>query len=244
MSGSGSRHRPRRRHGTARLAVKRAVDVVVSATLLFAVGPLIVVFAVVTRLQLHEPAFFRQVRVTGNGRQAEILKLRTLVSHGNPDTCWTVPLWGATGFGRFLRGTHLDELPQLVNVARGEMSLVGPRPERPYFADRFQREIPGYAGRNRMTAGMTGWAQVNGWHGDTSISARVAFDNDYVENWSLWLDLVIVARTVATVMRAALCWRPTGRPVQHHAAVTGIRPGHLPVPSVLVGFNPNPGERS
>ena len=104
-----------------------------------------------------------------------------------------------TRLGRWLRATHLDELPQLLNVARGEMSLVGPRPERAYFAERFSKEIPRYADRTRMPAGVTGWAQVNGLNGDTSIFEHARFDNYYVEYWSPWMDLTILARTLAAV---------------------------------------------
>ncbi|MGH3781425.1 MAG: sugar transferase, partial [Pseudonocardiaceae bacterium] len=93
----------------------------------------------------------------------------------------------------------LDELPQLVNVLRGQMSLVGPRPERPYFAARFEQQIPRYGDRHRMRTGLTGWAAVNGLHGDTSIAERVSFDNFYIEHWSPWLDLVILARTLCAV---------------------------------------------
>ena len=104
-----------------------------------------------------------------------------------------------TPLGDWLRTTHLDELPQLVNVLRGDMSLIGPRPERPYFTERFEREIPRYGDRHRMRAGLTGWAQVHGLHGDTSIRDRVRFDNAYIDNWSLWLDVVILVRTFASL---------------------------------------------
>ena len=105
--------------------------------------------------------------------------------------------------GRFLRITHVDELPQLVSVLRGDMSLVGPRPERPHYTRQFSQDIPGYAARQRMPAGMTGWAQVHGLNGDTSITDRARFDNAYIEYWSFWLDLVILARTVTSVTAEA-----------------------------------------
>jgi len=125
------------------------------------------------------------------------MKLRTLSEYGDPDTSWSVPAQHSSKLGRWLRTTHLDELPQLVNVLRGEMSLVGPRPERPYFADRFSHNIPRYSDRTRMPAGITGWAQVHGLHGDTSMFERARFDNQYIEYWSPWLDVVILARTLA-----------------------------------------------
>ena len=184
-------------HSRAGLWLKRVFDVAVAAVLLLAAAPVLLVLAVAIRLQSGRPPLFRQDRVTGRGRSAEIVKLRTLTEHGDPDTSWTVPTQQCTGLGRWLRITHLDELPQLVNVLRGDMSLVGPRPERPYFAERFGREILRYSDRTRMPAGMTGWAQVHGLHGDTSIFERARFDNQYIEYWSPWLDVIILARTLA-----------------------------------------------
>jgi exopolysaccharide biosynthesis polyprenyl glycosylphosphotransferase len=224
---------PLRRMGAPARLVKRAFDISISLTLLVALGPLIALLAAVTWWQLRRPALFRQIRLTGPGRQAEVLKLRTMGHHGNPDTCWTVPPQRSTAFGRFLRSTHLDELPQLGNVALGQMSLVGPRPERPYFAARFAQEIPGYADRLRMTAGLTGWAQVHGLNGDTSIRDRVRFDNAYIENWSLWLDLVIVARTATGLLAGAVAQRVTGPPgprsstAEPLATATAWRPASL-----------------
>jgi exopolysaccharide biosynthesis polyprenyl glycosylphosphotransferase len=182
------------------LALKRAFDVVVSTLLLVAAAPLIFVLALAVRLRTGQGVLFRQARVTGQGRLATIVKLRTLAAHDDHDTRWTAAEHSSS-LGRWLRSTHLDELPQLVNVMRGDMSLVGPRPERPHFAERFSREVPRYENRNRMPAGVTGWAQVNGLNGDTSIFERARFDNYYLEYWSVWMDLAILVRTLATVIR-------------------------------------------
>jgi exopolysaccharide biosynthesis polyprenyl glycosylphosphotransferase len=184
----------------AALMVKRLIDIAGSAVLLTLTAPLILALAVAVRLRSGQTALFRQARTTSHGRVVPVIKLRTLTAHDDHDTRWT-PAGPGTPLGRRLRASHLDELPQLINVMRGQMSLVGPRPERPYFAERFGREIPRYEDRNRMPAGMTGWAQVNGLNGDTSIYERARFDNYYVEYWSVWLDLVIIARTLSVMMR-------------------------------------------
>ena len=191
----------------AALMLKRVFDVVVSAMLLAVAAPLMVALAITVRLRTGQTAIFRQARVTRNGRVAPIMKLRTLAVHDDHETRWTATEHGSP-LGRWLRATHLDEVPQLANVLRGDMSLVGPRPERPYFAERFNREIPRYEGRTRMPAGITGWAQVNGLNGDTSIFERARFDNYYVEYWSVWLDLVILARTLVTLIRGNRRVRP------------------------------------
>ncbi len=182
--------------------LKRTFDVAAAAILLVLAAPLLAALAFVIKVRRRHSVLFRQARVVGRGRLAEIIKLRTLGSHPDADTCWVVPAWQLTPLGNWLRTTHLDELPQLINVLRGDMSLVGPRPERPYFAEKFGREIPRYDDRHRMRAGLTGLAQVHGLHGDTSIHERVRFDNFYIDNWSLWLDVVILARTLATVAGA------------------------------------------
>jgi exopolysaccharide biosynthesis polyprenyl glycosylphosphotransferase len=192
---------PLRRFGQSPVSVrlKRTFDAAAAAVLLIAAAPVLAGLAVAIRLHSGHAPLFRQARVTGDGRTAAVLKLRTITEHHDADTAWTVPD-GTTPLGRWLRVTHLDELPQLFNVLRGEMSLVGPRPERPYFADRFSHDISRYSDRTRMPAGMTGWAQVHGLHGDTSIFERARFDNHYIEYWSPWLDVVILARTLAALI--------------------------------------------
>jgi exopolysaccharide biosynthesis polyprenyl glycosylphosphotransferase len=189
-------------HSSAGLALKRALDLMAAVALLAVAAPPLLALAAVVRLCSGRPALFCQARLTAHGRVVPVLKLRTLADHDDPDTRWTAPGEQFGRLGRWLRATHVDELPQLANVVRGEMSLVGPRPERPYFAEKFGREIPRYADRNRMPAGMTGWAQVNGLNGDTSIFERARFDNYYIEHWSPWLDAVILVRTLA-----AMAWR-------------------------------------
>jgi len=201
---------PLRRLGHLRtgLWLKRVFDTVLAGTLLLGAAPVLLVLAAAIRLRTGQTPLFRQVRDTGNGRTAEVLKLRTLRAHGDPDTSWAPdkPEYGA--LSRWLRVTHLDELPQLVNVLRGDMSLVGPRPERPYFTERFGREILRYSDRARMPAGITGWAQVHGLNGDTSIFERARFDNQYIEYWSPWLDVAILGRTLA----ASIFGRTGGAP--------------------------------
>jgi exopolysaccharide biosynthesis polyprenyl glycosylphosphotransferase len=185
--------------GRASLALKRAFDVTVAAVLLAAAAPLLLVLGAVIRMQTGQSPLFRQLRVTGSGQQSTIWKLRT-ITEAPGARAWSVDPDRCTPLGRWLRATHLDELPQLVNVLRGDLSLVGPRPERGYFAADFARHIPRYADRDRMRAGLTGWAQVHGLHGDTSIAERSRFDNTYIEYWSPWLDLVILVRTIGSAV--------------------------------------------
>ncbi|MFY9806770.1 MAG: sugar transferase [Pseudonocardiaceae bacterium] len=189
-------------HGRRGAAAKAAFDFVAATALLVAVTPLLFALAIAVRLDGGGPALFRQTRITRDGQPMELLKLRSMIGHSDSDTRWAVLPEHTTGLGGWLRQTHLDELPQLVNVLRGEMSLVGPRPERPYFAAQFERQIPRYDDRHRMRTGLTGWAAVHGLHGDTSITERIRFDNFYIEHWSPWMDLVILARTLCT-----LSWR-------------------------------------
>jgi exopolysaccharide biosynthesis polyprenyl glycosylphosphotransferase len=192
--------------------VKRTFDLAVGTALLVALMPLLVILMVAQVLSCGRPVLFRQSRVTRAGRIVSIIKLRTL-SCADPDSEWSAPADSCSPVGRWLRSTHLDELPQLFNVIRGDISLVGPRPERPHFASRFAEVIPRYQDRHRADAGITGWAQVHGLTGDTSISERVRFDNYYIEHWSLWLDLLILVRTLAEPLSGMLrARRASARP--------------------------------
>jgi lipopolysaccharide/colanic/teichoic acid biosynthesis glycosyltransferase len=140
-----------------------------------------------------------------HGQRFSLVKFRSMrpADQAESDTTWSIDDDQRVGpVGRVLRRTSLDELPQLWNVLRGDMTLVGPRPERPYFVDRFSTENPTYAGRHRVPTGLTGLAQVSGLRGDTSISDRTRYDNYYIENWSLWLDVKVLLRTVQEVVTA------------------------------------------
>jgi exopolysaccharide biosynthesis polyprenyl glycosylphosphotransferase len=189
---------------TAAWRTKRAFDLVVASAALIILSPVLGLAALAVRLSSPGPVFFRQKRIGQRGEVFECLKFRTLPVNNDSDTRWTVDDPGQrTRLGTLLRRTGIDEIPQLLNVVRGEMSLVGPRPERPFFVDQFRVAVPGYDDRHRVPQGMTGWAQVHGLRGDTSIEERAVFDNHYVENWSLWRDIVILFRTIGTVLRGA-----------------------------------------
>lgn len=184
--------------------VKRCFDVVAASVLLLLTSPLLLALAVAVRLSGPGPILFRQKRIGLDGTPFEILKFRSMHEIEDSDTRWTVDGDdGITRVGRVLRATSMDELPQLWNVIRGEMSLVGPRPERPHFADTFAATIPRYDDRHRVRAGLTGLPQVSGLRGDTSIEDRVRMDNVYIEGWSLWSDCTIVLRTVRSVFSGA-----------------------------------------
>jgi exopolysaccharide biosynthesis polyprenyl glycosylphosphotransferase len=175
--------------------VKRSLDVAISGTSLLALSPLLAAIAAAIRLEDGGPVFYRQVRMGLDGRPFEIVKFRSMKVGAEDESG---PTWAVredprrTRTGRLLRRTSLDELPQLWNVLRGEMSLVGPRPERPEFVRAFKDEFPQYMLRHRVRAGITGWAQVNGWRGNTSLTKRIEYDLYYIENWSLSLDIKIL----------------------------------------------------
>ncbi|GAA4969851.1 sugar transferase [Kineococcus glutinatus] len=185
--------------------LKRVVDVTASAAGLLLLGPLLLCCALAVRWEGGPGVLFRQERIGLDGRRFQLLKFRSMSpGTGEADTRWTIADDERVGrVGRWMRALSLDELPQLWNVLRGDMSLVGPRPERPYFVERFSRDHDEYLWRHRVPCGITGWAQVHGLRGDTSIGERARFDNYYIENWSLWLDVKILLRTVVQVLTAA-----------------------------------------
>ena len=190
-------------------ALKYLGDRVVAGLLLLLALPLLLLLALGTLISVGLPIFFRQPRVGRDGREFQMLKLRTMRAPVEPVALPDLPVDTAPGgvegddrrtrFGTLLRRTSLDELPQLLNVLRGEMSLIGPRPERPDFVRLFERNVYRYGDRHRVKSGITGWAQVHGLRGKTSISDRVEWDNFYIENWSLWLDVKILLMTVLAV---------------------------------------------
>ena len=182
-------------------ALKRGFDLVVSAAALLILSPLMVIIAIGVKLSSPGPVLFRQTRVGYRRREFKMLKFRSMRVNDEADTTWSrAEDARRTGFGAFIRKTSLDELPQLINVLKGEMSLVGPRPELPYFVEQFRESIPLYMVKHQVKPGMTGWAQVNGYRGDTSIRKRIELDLWYIDHWSVWLDLKILFMTVPGAM--------------------------------------------
>ncbi|HEU4910840.1 MAG TPA: exopolysaccharide biosynthesis polyprenyl glycosylphosphotransferase [Actinomycetes bacterium] len=191
---------------TAAWRAKRAMDVLFSSLALVLLSPLLLLCALLVRLETGPNVLFRQERIGLDGRPFVLLKFRSLkpLDEAESSQRWNVADDERIGpVGRVLRKTSLDELPQLWNIVRGDMSLVGPRPERPHFVSQFGERYPRYLARHRLPAGLTGWSQIHGLRGDTSIADRARFDNCYIESWSLWLDVKIMLRTVAQVLRFA-----------------------------------------
>jgi Undecaprenyl-phosphate glucose phosphotransferase len=183
--------------------LKRAFDVALAASVIVLTLPLLTLIALLIRVTSPGPVLFGQKRVGLNGLPFNMYKFRTMKvgSVGNSDTQWTTPADPrCTRIGAILRKTSLDELPQFINVLKGEMSVVGPRPERPYFVDQFLNEVGKYNHRHCLRVGITGWAQVNGWRGDTSIEKRVEFDLYYLQNWTFGLDLRIILMTIFSAL--------------------------------------------
>jgi Undecaprenyl-phosphate glucose phosphotransferase len=185
------------------LLIKRIFDLAASTVGLIVLSPLLLLLALLIKLTSPGPILYSQERVGYDGKTFMMHKFRSMRA-GAEDK--TGPVWAKpdddrrTALGSFMRKYSLDEFPQLFNVIRGDMSLVGPRPERPFFVEKFRNQIPRYAARHKMKSGVTGWAQVNGWRGDTSIVERTKCDIFYIENWSLLLDIKILIRTALQVI--------------------------------------------
>jgi exopolysaccharide biosynthesis polyprenyl glycosylphosphotransferase len=185
-----------------RMAVKRVADVAIASAALLSVSWLIGLAALAVRLEMGPGVIYRQERVGRDGRRFQLLKLRSMRPLPVDSSTEWAPNADRTGrVGAFIRRYSIDELPQLVNVIRGDMSLVGPRPERPEFVDQFGHEFPSYVFRHRVMVGLTGLAAVEGLRGDTSIADRAYFDNWYIEHWSLWLDVKIMVRTASALVK-------------------------------------------
>ena len=181
------------------VVVKRVTDIVLSITILLAVSPLMLVISLLVKATSIGHVFYRQERMGLDGRIFSMLKFRTMETQAEKETG---PVWAAKGdsrktiIGSFLRKTSMDELPQFFNVLKGDMSIVGPRPEREFFIQQFRSKIPKYMLRHKMKAGITGWAQISGWRGNTSLEKRIEYDLYYIENWSLGFDLEIMWLTI------------------------------------------------
>jgi Undecaprenyl-phosphate glucose phosphotransferase len=180
-----------------KLTLKRSVDIVMSSLFLLFASPIMMLTAIAIKLDSPGPVFFVQERMGLDAKPFKMLKFRSM----RQDAEAQGPGWTTkndprrTRIGSFIRKTSIDELPQFINVLMGDMSLVGPRPEQPTYVEQFRQSIPRYMDRHREKAGITGWAQINGLRGDTSIAERTKYDLWYIENWSLWLDFKIILRT-------------------------------------------------
>lgn len=183
--------------------LKRSIDIIGSLVALLIFTPVMLIISALIPFSSSGPILYRQERMGLDGRRFQCLKFRSMPVDSEKTTG---AVWAtdndqrATRFGAFLRRTSLDELPQLFNVLKGDMSLVGPRPERPVFVHEFRSQVPGYMLRHKVKTGITGWAQVNGWRGSTSIHKRIECDLYYIQNWSLWLDFKILMMTIEEVL--------------------------------------------
>lgn len=201
-----------------RIHTKYALDRVIAALALLLLAPLMLAISMAVAISLGRPLLYRQLRRSNDGRTFWMLKFRTMCPSGpgepEADAAWAMAQQGlpvaasdaggfsrCTAVGRFLRRTSLDELPQLINVLKGELSLIGPRPERVAYADAFEQTVRRYSDRHRVRSGLTGWAQVSGLRGRTSLEDRVEWDNHYIDHWSPWLDLKILLLTVPRLIR-------------------------------------------
>ena len=180
------------------IVIKQIIDFILSAIALIILFPFFLIFAIIIKLESKGPIFFKQERIGKNKKHFKIYKFRTMRTDTPKDTP-THLLNNAesyiTKFGKIMRKASIDELPQFFNVLKGDMSLVGPRPERPQFVEKFKEEIPRYMIKHQVRPGITGWAQVNGYRGDTSIKKRIEHDLYYIENWTIGFDFKIIFLT-------------------------------------------------
>jgi exopolysaccharide biosynthesis polyprenyl glycosylphosphotransferase len=183
--------------------MKRTFDLVFASSILIIASPLLLIIAILIKLDSKGPIFYFQERVGLNGEVFRVIKFRSMLADAEHATG---PVWSkkhdsrTTRIGKILRRFSLDELPQIINVIKGDMSVVGPRPERQHFVEQFRKEVPRYLERHRVRTGMTGWAQVNGLRGNASIAERTKYDIYYIENWSLTFDLKIILKTIHAVL--------------------------------------------
>ena len=218
---SQRKHRPRSRlrlpawdASTRARSAKRVMDFSIALFALVVLAPLFALITLLILITSGRPIFYTQKRLGQGGGAFHIIKFRSMRSNAEQETG---PIWASnhdsrcTRIGDWLRHTNIDELPQLINVLRGDMSLVGPRPERPTFVEQFQRTIPDYDLRHAVPGGMTGWAQVHGWRGRTSLRKRIQYDLDYIQRWSIGLDLRILLMTVQHVLWGKTTWNEPKR---------------------------------
>lgn len=182
--------------------IKRIFDLVVSLGIVIALSPILIITAIMVKLTSKGPVFYGQERVSRDNKKFLMLKFRTMKADAESKSG---PVWAKendprrTSIGAFLRKTSIDELPQFFNVLKGDISIVGPRPERPHFVEKFKDEIPRYMERHKVKGGITGWAQANGLRGDTSLEERIKYDLYYIENWTLWFDVKIIIKTALEI---------------------------------------------
>ena len=185
--------------------IKRTIDVVIGLLALLVFSPVMIIAAIAIKVTMGGPVIFKQKRVGLHGKEFCMYKLRSMIMQDEEEE---KQAWSKAGdpritpLGHVLRKANIDELPQLINVLKGEMSLVGPRPERPQFVDKFKEEIPQYMIKHKVRPGMTGWAQIHGYRGDTSIEKRIEYDLYYIENWTAGLDFKILLMTFVKGIRA------------------------------------------
>ena len=181
--------------------VKRAFDIIVSLSALILLSPLMLITAIGVRLSTHDTVFFTQTRIGKNKKPFKMLKFRRMKPNDGEDSAWSTNEDDRrTFFGALIRKLSIDELPQLINVLKGDMSIVGPRPEIPHFVEQFRDEVPLYMIRHMVKPGITGLAQVSGYRGDTSIRGRIDCDIAYIENWTIWVDVRIILRTFTSMI--------------------------------------------